>query len=92
VEVRLLGPLEVLDDEGRPVEVRGTRSQGVLAVLALRAGEVVSAGRIVEEVWGDQEIRDPLNAVQVLVSKLRRMLRGVPGRDGGQLIATTATG
>jgi predicted ATPase/DNA-binding SARP family transcriptional activator len=92
VEVRLLGPLEVLDDAGRPAEVRGTRSKGVLAVLALRAGEVVSAGRIVEEVWGEQEIRDPLNAVQVLVSKLRRMLHGVPGRNGGQLIATTATG
>ena len=68
----------VLDDDGGVVEVRGTKPKGLLALLGLRAGEVVSAGRIVEELWGDREIRDPLNAVQVLVSKLRRALaRGV---------------
>ena len=65
MELRLLGPLEVLDDDGRVVEVRGDKPKGLLALLGLRAGEVVSAGRIVEELWGDQEIRDPLNAVQV---------------------------
>ena len=50
----------------------GTSRRRLLALLGLRAGEVVSTGRIVEELWGDQEIRDPLNAVQVVVSKLRR--------------------
>ena len=62
------------------VEVRGTKPKGLLALLGLRAGEVVSAGRIVEELWGDREIRDPLNAVQVLVSKVRRALARRPVR------------
>ncbi len=91
MELRLLGPLEVLDDEGRVVEVRGSKPKGLLALLGLRAGAVVSAGRIVEQLWGDREIRDPLNAVQVLVSKLRRALAAASGQ-GYQLIATTGSG
>ena len=91
MELRLLGPLEVLDDDGGVVEVRGTKPKGLLALLGLRAGEVVSAGRIVEELWGDREIRDPLNAVQVLVSKVRRALAAASG-EGDQLIATTGSG
>ena len=71
---------------------RGRSRRALLALLGLRAGEVVSAGRIVEELWGDQEIRDPLNAVQVLVSKLRRALGTAVRSDGRQLIATTGVG
>ena len=91
MELRLLGPLGVLDDAGGVVEVRGTKPKGLLALLGLRAGEVVSAGRIVEELWGDREIRDPLNAVQVLVSKLRRALAAASG-ETATLIATTRVG
>jgi predicted ATPase/DNA-binding SARP family transcriptional activator len=91
VELRLLGPLVVLDDARGVVEVRGTKPKGLLALLGLRAGEVVSTGRIVEELWGDREIRDPLNAVQVLVSKVRRALAAGSG-GGDHLIVTTGSG
>jgi DNA-binding SARP family transcriptional activator len=91
VELRLLGPLEVLDDDGRAVEVRGAKPKALVAPLGLRVGEVVSAGRIVDELWDDREIRDPLNAVQVLVSKVRRALAVVCGQ-GRQLIVTSASG
>ena len=91
MELRLLGPLVVLDDAGGVVEVRGTKPKGLLALLGLRAGEVVPAGRIIEELWGDREIRDPLNAVQVLVSKLRRALAAASG-EHGDLIVTTGSG
>jgi DNA-binding SARP family transcriptional activator len=64
VELRLLGPLEVVGDDGGVVEVRGIKPKGLLTLLALRAGEVVSAGRIVEELWGGRDIRDPSNAVR----------------------------
>ena len=91
MELRLLGPLVVLDDAGGVVEVRGTKPKGLLALLGLRAGEVVPAGRIIEELWGDREIRDPLNAVQVLVSKVRRALAAASG-EHGDLIVTTGSG
>src|SRR2546423_9830965 len=92
VELRVLGPLEVVDDLGVPVEVAGAKLKALLVLLGLRAGEVVPTGRIIESLWGEQEIRDPVNAVQVLVSKLRRMLQ--PGREAADrdLIVTAATG
>ena len=91
MELRVLGPLEVVDDAGGSVDVRGDKPKGLVALLALRAGEVVSAGRIIDELWGEQEIRDPLNAVQVLVSKVRRALRSLDPSDG-PLIETTSSG
>ena len=62
MQVRLLGPVEVVgpDQASRPVS--GLRRKAVLAVLALRAGEIVSAGRIIEAVWG----RDAATAVNTL--------------------------
>ena len=41
--IRLLGPVDVLADDG-PREVRGLRRKAALAALALHGGEVVSAG------------------------------------------------
>src|SRR5207237_833244 len=64
----------------------------LLALLALRAGEVVTTGQIVESLWGEQDIRDPANAVQVLVSKLRRALRPDTATDRYQSIATGPAG
>src|SRR3954454_18812837 len=80
-----------MDDAGVVVEVRGDKAKGLLALVGLRPGEVVSSWRLVEELWGDREIRDPLNAVQVLVSKLRRALSSVSG-DGRQLVTTSGSG
>jgi hypothetical protein len=48
VQHRLLGPLEVLGDDGQVVNVRGTKPKAFLAILALRAGDVVPATRIID--------------------------------------------
>ena len=88
MEVRLLGTLEVFDDAGRPVDVRGVKLRTLLALLALRVGEIVPTTRIIEDLWGDQELQDPLNAVQVVVSKLRRALQA---KDDGRVVIATAT-
>src|SRR3954453_5267945 len=74
------------------VEVRGEKPKGLLALLGLRAGEVVTSGRIVEELWKEQDVRDPVNAMQVVVSKLRKSLASLPGPDGRSLIATSGAG
>ncbi len=72
MDVRLLGPFEVLADDGTSIEVGGPRARAVLALLALSVGEAVAAERIIELVWGDDELRDRTNALQALVSKIRR--------------------
>jgi DNA-binding SARP family transcriptional activator len=52
VEFRILGPLEAWT-AGRRLELGGPRQRSVLAVLLLHAGEVVPAGALIDEVWGD---------------------------------------
>jgi DNA-binding SARP family transcriptional activator/ABC-type branched-subunit amino acid transport system substrate-binding protein len=46
----------------------------VLAILLLRAGEVVSVDRLVDELWGESPPDDAASALQQHVSRLRRVL------------------
>jgi predicted ATPase/DNA-binding SARP family transcriptional activator len=74
VRIGLLGPLEVADGTGRAVEVGGARLRALLILLALDAGRVVTAERLVDGVWGDDPPSGAPNALQSLVSRLRRTL------------------
>src|SRR5204862_425383 len=56
-----------------------------LSVLALDAGRVVSAERLIDVLWGDEPPQRAVNALQQLVSKLRRALRD-GGADGDQIV------
>ena len=69
--VRILGAVDVVAG-GAPQPVRGLRRKAVLALLALRTGEIVSTDRLVGVVWGEQPPR--ANTVQSHVSALRRLL------------------
>jgi class 3 adenylate cyclase/tetratricopeptide (TPR) repeat protein len=73
VEVRLLGPLEV-GVSGRALRLTRQKQRALLALLALRAGEVVSTDRIVEELWGETPPKAALGSLQNLVSDLRKAL------------------
>ena len=52
VEIRVLGPIDA-EHEGRKLNLGGPKQRLVLAVLLARVNEVVSTGRIIEEVWLD---------------------------------------
>ena len=69
-----MGPLEVFDDAGSPLMLAAGKLRALLAVLALRAGQVVSAERLVEDLWGSDAPASAANSLQGLVSKLRRAL------------------
>jgi DNA-binding SARP family transcriptional activator len=77
---RVLGPLEVRR-AGEVVALGGPKQRGVLAVLLLDAGRVVPTSRIVEHVWGDDDLESPLGSLQAYVSTLRRALRDDDGGD-----------
>lgn len=84
VRVELLGPFEVRNHDGAVVEVPGIRLRALLAALALEPGRVVTRSRLVDWIWGEQPPADEVNAVQALVSRLRRVLPdGVIEADSG---------
>jgi DNA-binding SARP family transcriptional activator len=73
MDFRILGPLEV-EDEGRLIRLGGAKQRALLAVLLLRANEVVSRDRLIDELWGESPPETASTALQVHVSQLRKAL------------------
>lgn len=84
VEVRVLGPLEVVAG-GRQVELGGPRLRAVLALLAARAGRVVSVAVLVDALWPQDAPPGATRNARTYVSRLRAVLP-----DG--LVTTRAPG
>lgn len=79
VEIRLLGPVEVLRD-GKAVDLGGRKQRTVLAVLASRLGDWVSEDQLIHAVWGDEAPEAAVRSLQTYVSNLRSLLD--PDREG----------
>jgi DNA-binding SARP family transcriptional activator len=73
VQFRILGPLEVTDDQ-QQVPLGGASQRALLALLLLHANEVVSNDRLLDELWGDEPPGSGVTALQVRVSQLRKAL------------------
>ena len=83
----MLGPLEVRR-EGTVVPIPGGKTTEVLARLALEAGSLVRAERIVDDVWADAPATRR-NTLQSKVTKLRRALgepSAIRSRDDGYVL------
>jgi DNA-binding SARP family transcriptional activator len=74
VEFRLLGPLEVLGDDGSPVPLGGARARALLAQLLLHPNEAVSTDRLIDGVWGESPPSSAAGALQGHVHALRKAL------------------
>ncbi|MEV6537668.1 BTAD domain-containing putative transcriptional regulator [Streptomyces sp. NPDC051665] len=77
---RLLGRLELADGNGA-VALPGALSRAIVARLLLAGGAVVHRDTLIDELWEDREAKDPVNALQVQVTKLRAAL-ATRGREG----------
>jgi predicted ATPase/DNA-binding SARP family transcriptional activator len=75
VRIAILGPLLVTDDVGNVVPIAGARLRALLIRLALDAGRTVGIDALTEAVWDGAPPAQASNALQTLVSRLRR---GVP--------------
>jgi predicted ATPase/DNA-binding SARP family transcriptional activator len=83
----ILGPLEVRNGEA-PVRVPGAKERALLVDLLVNAGQVVSADRLVEDLWGEDPPGNPANTLQGRVSALRRAL----GPAGSRWLVTSPPG
>jgi DNA-binding SARP family transcriptional activator/DNA-binding beta-propeller fold protein YncE len=77
----LLGPVEAISDTG-PLELGGPQQRALLALLLLRANEVVPRDRLIDELWGDAPPATARETVKVYVGRLRKILdqNGAPER------------
>src|SRR4051812_30180960 len=90
----ILGPLRVTDDHERELAVGGSKRAALLAVLVLRANEVVSIDRLIEDLWDGRPPATAAKTLQVHMSRLRRALAAGRngGGDGGDGIVTRGNG
>jgi DNA-binding SARP family transcriptional activator len=92
---RVLGPLEAWRD-GEPIRLGGSRQRALLALLLIRANELVTTDQLVEQLFGEERSDTAVNAVRVAVSRLRRLLDSagdgtvLQTRPGGYVLTVDA--
>ena len=69
----ILGPIRVLD-AGDELDLGGPRQRTVLAILLAARPHVVSVGRLIDQVWGEDAPETAPHVVSTYVSNLRRVL------------------
>ena len=85
MELRILGPLEAVGDDGVGIPLGGRRARAVLARLLVQPNTIVSIDSLVDAVWGESPPATATGALQVHVSALRKAL-------GADRIVTRAPG
>ena len=88
-QIALLGPLEVKRD-GERVQVPSGKASELLVRLAVEAGDVVRADRLMHDLWGSRGVDPGRNTLQSKASMLRRALGDpavITSRDGGYALA-----
>ena len=75
---RVLGPVEVQVD-GSWSSISATKWRTMLAVLLLRAGEVVPTEQLIGEVWPQDTPATAVNLISVYVLRLRRLIGDADG-------------
>ncbi len=89
MKISLLGPFEVRAEDGGTADVPGARLRALLIALALRPGQVVPKASLIDWIWGEHPPADATNALQRLVSRLRKVLPDgvIEGNTSGYRLA-----
>jgi len=77
VELRVLGPFEVVGDDG-PISLTAMQRR-LLAALVLADGEACTVDELVDSLWSDVPPASARKLVQVYVSQLRKVLPAAVG-------------
>ncbi len=85
MEIRVLGPLEIIGADG-PVLLGAGKQRRLLAALAIHAGEGLPSDVLIDAVWGASPPASATKLLQVYVSQLRKALEppvGIQTRGAG---------
>lgn len=94
MRIQVLGDVAVSAGGGAaPRPVGGARHRLILALLAARAGRIVTEDVLIEAIWPNDPPKSARTALQTYVSELRDLFEpDRPRRSAGAVIATEATG
>ena len=73
MEVRVLGPVELVAEDG-PVPLGAPKQRRLLSALVAHAGEARSADLLIDAVWGPSPPASAAKLLQTYVSQLRKAL------------------
>ena len=91
MRLALLGPLRAAEEDGTPIDIGGARLRMLLARLALEVPRAVPADALIDGLWGAEPPADAANALQSLVSRLRKVLpAGIESGPGGYRLDVAA--
>ena len=88
MKFRLLGPLEYRAGEDDWRGIGAPKWRSVLAALLIKAGQIVPADVLINEVWGDTPPAKAGNLISIYVLRLRRLL----GDTDSTVLVTRAPG
>jgi DNA-binding SARP family transcriptional activator len=88
MEIRILGPLDVRDGQ-RVVGLGGGKQRALLADLAIHRGQPLPPDRLIDDLWGERPPPSAPKTLQVLISRLRKVLGrdAIVMRGGGYVLA-----
>src|SRR5687767_4338018 len=90
--IQLLGPVRGWLGDAE-LDLGSPRQKGLLALLALAAGQPLSRSHLTESLWGDEPPASHANVIQVYVTRLRRAFEPHrPARRPGQVLAAIGDG
>jgi len=88
LDFRILGPLEVVSDDG-PVPLGGPKQRATLALLLLNVNHVVSVDRLADDLYAGAAPVTAVTQVQRQISELRKLLgpaSGIETRPPGYVL------
>ncbi|MFD8997071.1 AfsR/SARP family transcriptional regulator [Streptomyces abikoensis] len=80
---RLIGPFEIVTDEGEVRQAGTPKVSQTLALLLIRANEIVTTESLIRELWQGAAPRSALNTVQTYIHHARKLL-AQEGRPAGR--------
>jgi DNA-binding SARP family transcriptional activator len=92
IDVCLLGPIEAREASGTRLDVPRGRPLTLLALLLIHRDDIVPADMATEALWPDRPPKDPRNALQLAVSRLRRALAGSEGHPAAADVVVGVAG